>query len=89
MATFKITKVESKDGKQFLTGDFTIKGNTHSETFPVAVKTDAGKLTAEAKLELDRTKWDIKYRSARFVPNIGDKVIHDKFELSIKIAAKK
>lgn len=90
-STFVIKKV-AKAGNQFnVTGDLTIKGVTNSITFPAQVVWNAdGSVTAVAeKVIVDRTKYGIKYRSKGMFPDVGDKMIYDDFELSIKLVAKK
>ncbi|MCP1384407.1 YceI family protein [Runella salmonicolor] len=88
-ATFKITKVEGSGANYTLTGDMTIKGITKSISFPATVKADAKGVTANAKITLDRTKWDIRYGSKSFIPNIGDKAIYDDFAIDLTLAAVK
>lgn len=91
-STFVIKKVTSGTGNQVnVTGDLTIKGITNPITFPAAVvwNTD-GSVTATAdKIVVDRTKFGIKFRSKGMFPDIGDKMIYDDFELSIKLLARK
>ncbi len=88
-ATFKITKAEGSGANYTLTGDLTIKGITQSVSFPATVKADANGVSATAKITLDRTKWDIRYGSKSFIPNIGDKAIYDDFTLDVTLAAVK
>ncbi|ACU05871.1 YceI family protein [Pedobacter heparinus] len=91
-STFVIKKVTSGTGNQVnITGDLTIKGITNPITFPAAVVWNAdGSVTATAdKIVVDRTKFGIKFRSKGMFPDIGDKMIYDDFELSIKLIAKK
>lgn len=91
-STFVIKKVAAGSGNQVnVTGDLSIKGITNSITFPAAVVWNAdGTVTATAdKVVVDRTKFGIKFRSKGMFPNIGDKMIYDDFELSIKLIAKK
>ena len=81
---FVITETKkSGDTHYELTGDLTIKGITQSVTFPADVYVKDGKLFGEAKMELDRTKWDIKYQSASFFSDLGDKVIDDLFSVDV------
>ena len=91
-STFIIKKIVAATGtKVNVTGDLTIKGITNSITFPADVvwNTD-GSITATAdKILIDRTKYGIKYRSKGIFPEIGDKMIYDDFELTIKLIAKK
>ena len=49
-----------------------------------------GKLTikgASAKIKVNRTHFDIRYRSSSFFENLGDKAINDEFELDLKLVA--
>lgn len=72
-----------------ITGDLTLKGETHSVTFPAAVtKTDKG-AEAVANFKLDRTVWNVKYGSDKFFTGLGDKVIANDIELALKIIANK
>lgn len=86
-ATFVITSVTPKDGKYLVKGNLTIKGITNETEFPATVKADGKKLTAEAKIIVDRTKYDIKFRSTNFFENLGDKAISNDFELDVKLVA--
>ena len=88
---FEITSV-SPGGKDRvnITGNLIIKGITHPLTFPATVKQGKGVLVAAASgIKVDRTKYDIKFRSKTFFGDIGDKAIDDEFELSINLTAKK
>lgn len=91
-STFVIKKVTAAAADQLsITGDLTIKGVTNSITFPAAITWNAdGTVTATAdKITIDRTKYGIKFRSKGMFPDIGDKMIYDDFDLSIKLVAKK
>lgn len=80
-AKFVITKVEGKNGKYKVTGDLTIKGITNPNTFDMVVSGN----TATADLKVDRTKYDIKYRSSSFFDNLKDKAIYDNFDLGVSL----
>lgn len=91
-STFVIKKVVAGKGNALdVTGDLTIKGITNSITFPAALAWNAdGSVTATAaKVVIDRTKYGIKFRSKGVFPDVGDKMIYDDFELSIKLVASK
>ncbi len=45
------------------------------------------KLSAKANIKIDRTKYDIKFRSKSFFENLGDKVIYDDFDLDVVLVA--
>jgi polyisoprenoid-binding protein YceI len=91
MSKFEITKVTSAGADRVnITGNLSIKGFTHPVTFPATVKQQKGVLVAVASgIRVDRTKYDIKFRSKTFFGDIGDKAIDDEFELSINLTAKK
>ena len=72
---------DNGDGTYNVTADLTIKGITKPITFVIAVKGN----TAVAKLNVDRTKYDIKYKSKNFFENLGDNVINDEFELTVNL----
>jgi polyisoprenoid-binding protein YceI len=81
-ANFTLTKGSKlSDGKATVTGDVTIKGKTESITFDV-VKTGND---YTAKIDIDRSKFDVRYGSNSFFDNLGDKAIDDIFTLEIKL----
>lgn len=84
-ATFKITKVAGLN----ITGDLTLHGITKSITFPATITAAAGKVTATAKIPVDRTDFNIKYGSKKFFESIGDKAIDDVFNLDVTLVAGK
>lgn len=95
-ATFKITGAKAlptpKAGEPTheVTGDFTMKGKTHPVTFPLVVTLgDDGKAEATGSLKIDRSKWDVRYASDKFFKGLGDKVIANDIDLSLKIVAAK
>ena len=71
-----------------VTADLTIKGKTNEVKFPAMIKTKDGKTTATANITLDRTRWGLKYRSGKFFPSIGDKMIYDDFKLDVSLSTK-
>lgn len=93
-ATFVITKVErvaapTATHTHTLTGDLTMKGQTHTVTFPAVVYEENGVLFAEATTEIDRTKWGITAGSKNFFEGLGDNMIDDMIGLSVTLEAKK
>lgn len=87
---FTIKKVTAAGNKLTVNGDLKIKGITQPITFPASLVWNAdGSVTAIAeKIIVDRTKYDIKYRSEGIM-DIGDKLIYNNFELSVKLVARK
>lgn len=87
-STFMISSVAAKgNGNYDVTGKLTIKGITNTISFPATVAVEGSKATAKAKVKIDRTKFDIKYRSSNFFENLGDKAIYDDFELEVLLVA--
>lgn len=92
-ATLKITSAKPLTGNPNAThevsGDLTIKGKTNKVTFPAKIDMKSNQVMAEAKIVVDRTKWDIRYGSATFFEKLGDKAINNDFEMDVKLAASK
>jgi polyisoprenoid-binding protein YceI len=87
-ATFTINSVTPVTGNHHtIAGKLTIKGITHNVDFPATVIINNGKLTAKALVKIDRTQYDIKFRSKSFFENLGDKAIYDDFDLDITLLA--
>lgn len=89
-AKLKITKSEPlKEGNYThqLTGELTIKGQTHPVTFPAVIEVKGNKLAAAGELKVDRTLYGIKYGSSNFFEGLGDKAIDNEFVLRFKLGA--
>ena len=69
------TKVSKKKGLYTVVGDLTIKGITESITFDLKISGN----TATTKLNIDRTKFGIKYGSSSFFDDLKDKAIKNDF----------
>jgi len=88
-STFVLTSVTQKSGSTYtIKGKLTIKGITQDIEFPAEIGFSGKTMTAKAKIIVDRTKFEIKYRSANWVENLGDKAIYDDFELELNLVAK-
>jgi len=89
-STFVISTIESKGSDQYVVkGNLTIKGITNEIEFPATIRITKDQLTATAKILVDRTKFDIKFRSGNFFENLGDKAIEDNFELNVDLVGNK
>ncbi|MEX0966681.1 MAG: YceI family protein [Bacteroidia bacterium] len=85
-ATFIILDVkENGNGSYDVTGNMTIRGKINKVTFPAKVETSEGQTTATAEITIDRSLYDVKYGSGSFFDGLGDKMIHDDFELTVKL----
>ena len=88
-STIAITRVASINVEdREITGNLTIKGITHPATFPARIEVKGGVVKANGKLVIDRTLWDVRYKSGKFFDNLKDQAIADSIEFNIKIVAK-
>ena len=81
-ASLEITGATSNDdGSQQVSGNITIKGETQPITFTMSIKGNY----VTTSLNIDRTKFGIRYGSGSFFDNLGDKAINDMFEIRAKL----
>ncbi len=82
IAKLVLTKSSKFENNQCIVqGDLTIKDKTDVVKF--LVKRD-GEIF-KATIEVDRSKYDVRYGSSSFFDNLGDKVIYDVFELDVEL----
>ena len=85
-STFTITNATA-DG--MITGNLTIKGETHPISFPATLSQNGDTITAQAEVEVDRTTWNVRYGSDKFFDNLGNNLIDDTFTLTINLTAER
>ena len=69
-----------------ITADLTIKDTTHSIVFDSDVTIKDSRYTANAKITIDRTKWDVVYNSGNFFKDlVADRVIKDEIEFEVQL----
>ena len=83
-ASLQITSVTGNH----IYGDLTIKGITHPIAFDADIRVNSDALTANAKLVVDRTKYEMRFRSGNFFKDLGDTLIYNDFELDVTLIAK-
>jgi len=92
-SAFEITAVEkgATPDSSVIKGNLTIKDITKNISIPAKVTVSPEKVDAVAAFSIDRTEWNIKYKSGKFFADLGDNVINDaiEFKLSLKAALKK
>ena len=78
-----ITKVEKRKNKNLFkcSGDITIKNITQKIYFDIKIE----KNKAFVKTKIDRSKFNIKYKSGSFFDGLGDSLIYDEFDLKINL----
>lgn len=73
-----------------VTGDLTIKGiKKEAKMTVLAIPSGDRNLSLNGGFAIDRTAYDIKYRSAKFFSDLGDKMIEDTFVLTFDLKASK
>ena len=81
LSSLVITSVEGDEGEYSVQADLSIKGITNQIRFNMNIS--GNKATAD--LKVDRTRYDIKFRSASFFEGLKDKAISDEFEISVNL----
>ena len=88
-ASLDITAVSKQSSSvYFIEGNLTIKAITHPIGFNLEVEKNENDLKASGKIIIDRTKYDMKFRSGNFFTNLGDTLIYNEFELDVNLTAK-
>ena len=82
LSTLKITECTKLNNNKYnVVANLTIKDVTEKIEFETELKNNI----ATAEINIDRTKFDIKYSSGSFFKNLGDKMIYDDFSISVNI----
>jgi polyisoprenoid-binding protein YceI len=87
-AKLSIKKVTMRNGKFIIDADLSIKSIMHPIEFVCEIFQSGDLASARGRMEIDRTLYDVTYRSARYFPNIGDRMIYDIFTVDFEIDAK-
>lgn len=88
-ATLEITSVSKRVNTHYhIAGDLTIKDITHPVEFDAELGNIHGhSLQASGKLVIDRTKYEMRFRSGNFFKDLGDTLIYNDFTLNIQLTA--
>jgi len=87
-STLKVSgsrKIEQN--KLLIEGILTIKDISHPVSFVASVEVFTDFLHSLGEIVIDRTLYNIRYGSGKFIDNLGDKLIHDDFVLQFKLIA--
>jgi polyisoprenoid-binding protein YceI len=89
-ATLIINSVTPGTGNAYhVEAVLTIKAITHSIEFEATIDSVQGDtLRASATLIIDRTKYEMKFRSGNFFKDLGDTLIYNDFVLTVHLSAK-
>ena len=87
-ATLDILSVKEISNETYhLEGNLTIKDITHLVGFDAKIENDNNQIRLSGKLVIDRTKYDIRFRSGNFFTDLGDTLIYNDFDLDFNITA--
>ena len=76
-------KIENTKSK--IKGILTIKDIAHPVNFIATVEIFTNTLHSMGEIVIDRTMYNIRYGSGKFIDNLGDKLIYDDFVLQFKL----
>ena len=76
-------KIETNKFK--IDGSLTIKDISHPVSFIATVEVFTDFLHSLGEIIIDRTLYNIRYGSGKFIDNLGDKLIYDDFVLQFKL----
>ena len=82
-----INKVSFNQGAFKVVGDLTIRGITHSVEFPAIIKFSDSGPQATGQIKINRTLFDVNFRSGTFFTDLGDKMIYDEFTIDFEVKA--
>ncbi len=101
-AAFEITDVKPVDGTMIdkskekgdivpshaITGNLTMKGITKSITFHAKVDKADNRITAESNMFfIDRTEWNVQYKSKKLFAELKDDFINDEMGIKLKVVS--
>jgi polyisoprenoid-binding protein YceI len=78
-ATLVFTSIEDLEDHYKVTANLTIKGKSNPISFDLKMSDN----TATTVLNIDRSKYDVKYGSKSFFKGLGDNFIYDNFEVVV------
>jgi len=89
-ATLKVKNSKTQDlylvnPIHIITADLTIRGITNEISFPVSISLSNNTYTANGLIDINRTLFNIKYKSKTIFPDLGDKFIYDIFTINFSI----
>lgn len=78
------------DGTHMVNGTLTIKDISKPVNFKANINGDGNKLVATSpEFAIDRTEYDIRFKSKKFFNNLQDDFVNDEFKLQINVVANK
>ena len=75
---------QSTSNNQIL-ADLTIRGIKQELSFPISLQQSGSIFLAEGTVDIDRTLYNIHYKSGKFIEDLGDKLIYDDFTVQFMV----
>ncbi len=93
-ATYTITSTSKLDNDpeatHMINGNLTIKGITKPLSFKARIeKLENGVVVSAAPFSIDRTDYDIRFKSKKFFDNLKDDYVNDEFQIGFYVVAHK
>lgn len=83
IAKLEITGMASVNGKMVLSGNFSMKDTTDNISIPVSTSANGNEMTLTSEaFTIDRTKWNIKYKSKSSFGDLKETVYRFVFKLN-------
>ena len=80
----RLSDDQSASNNQIL-ADLTIRGIKQELSFPISFQQSDSIFSAEGILDIDRTLFNIQYKSGKFIADLGDKLIYDDFTVQFMV----
>lgn len=77
----------AKVGRYIIAGDLIMKGITKPVSFTTTLSSTQNGLSATASFAINRADWAVKYNSATFFKDLGDKIIRDAVTIGLDLKA--
>lgn len=85
-----LTSVVKKSDQSYdLTGNLTIRDQTHPISFSAQIEPKENQWLATSEFQIDRTKWGIVYDSGSFFMELGDRAIKDEITYRLDLTFQK
>tara|TARA_Y100001970_G_scaffold291290_1_gene427870 strand:- start:160 stop:744 length:585 start_codon:yes stop_codon:yes gene_type:complete len=76
----------NKKNKQIdVFASLTIRGITNDISFPIQLESKDNIMIATGSIDINRTLFNIKYKSGKYFPDLGDRMIYDDFTILFKL----
>ena len=79
---------EKSTSNNQIRAELTIRGISHEINLPYILLQGENHFIAEGTVNVDRTLYNIQYKSGKFIENLGDKLIYDDFSVQFIVHTK-